>query len=71
MRYFSEAIDDLDLVDAMYTRAETTVNAKYLVVDHNTQREKVEHVCEVVPDIGVTVFSLALGVEAVGLGHTP
>lgn len=39
------------------------------VVDYYRQSEVVEHVGEVVPDVGVAVFARALGVEAVGLGH--
>lgn len=46
------------------------MDAKYFVVDHYTQREVVEHVGEVVPDIGVAVFAGTLCVEAVGLGDT-
>ena len=38
-----------------------------LVVDHDGQGEEVEHVCEVVPDVGVAVFAVAFGVEAIRL----
>lgn len=39
-----------------------------LVVDDDAEGEEVEHVGEVVPDVGVAVFASAFGVEAVGLG---
>lgn len=45
------------------------MHAEDLVVDHDGQREEVEHVREVVPDVGVAVFAVAFGVEAVGLGY--
>lgn len=41
-----------------------------LIVDDNRQRQKVEHVGEIVPDIRIAVLSGALGVEAVRLGDT-
>lgn len=46
---------------------EAAVDAEDLVVDHHAQGEEVEHVGEVVPDVGVAVFPDALGVEAIGL----
>ena len=69
MRYLSEAIDDFDLVDAVDAGAEAAVHAKYLVVDDDREGEEVEHVGEVVPDVGVAVLAVALGVEAVGLRY--
>lgn len=44
------------------------MHAEDLIVDDDTEGEEVEHVCEVVPDVGIAVFAGALGVEAVGLG---
>lgn len=41
---------------------------EYLIINHDTQCQKVEHVGEVMPDIGITVFARALGVETVRLG---
>lgn len=69
VRNLPEAIDDLDLVDAVYARTQAAVHAEYLVVDHDGQREEVEHVGEVVPDVGVAVFAVAFGVEAIGLRY--
>ena len=67
MRYLSESVDYLDLVDAVDTGAQAAVYAEDLVVDDAGQAEVVEHVGEVVPDGRVAVFAAALGVEAVGL----
>ena len=41
------------------------MNAKDLVADDNTQRQVVEHVGEVMPDIGAAILASALGVEAI------
>lgn len=65
----AEAVDDLDLVDAVDARAQPAVHAEDLVVDDDGEGEEVEHVGEVVPDVGVAVLAVALGVEAVGLRH--
>lgn len=62
-----EPVDDLDLVDAVDARRQAPVHAEDLVVDHHGEGEEVEHVREVVPDVGVAVLARALGVEAVGL----
>ena len=45
------------------------MHAEDLVVDDNAEREEVEHVGEIVPDIGVAVLARAFGVETIGLGH--
>ena len=46
------------------------MNTENLVINDNTQSEEIEHVGKVMPDIGVTVFSGALGIEAIRLGDT-
>ena len=68
VRYLAEAIDDFDLIDAVDAGTQAAVHAEYLVVDDDGEGEEVEHVGEVVPDVGVAVFAVAFGVEAVGLG---
>lgn len=45
------------------------MHAEDLVVYDDAERQKVEHVGEVVPDIRIAVLARALGVETVGLGH--
>jgi len=67
--YFSEAIDDLYLVDGVYGGREPTVDAKDLVVDNDRKCEEVKHVCKIVPHVGVPIFARALCVESVGLGY--
>ena len=41
------------------------MHAKDLVIDDHTQRQEVEHVCEVVPHVGIAVLPGALGIKAV------
>ena len=68
VRYLPEAIDDFDLIDTVDAGTQAAVHAEYLVVDDDREGEEVEHVGEVVPDVGVAVFAIAFGVEAIGLG---
>ena len=42
--------------------------AKNLVVDDHAQRQEIEHVCKVMPDIRIAVLAGAFCVEAIGLG---
>ncbi len=48
----------------------TSMDAEYLVVDDDTQGQKVKHIREVMPDICIAVLPGALGIEAVGLCHS-
>lgn len=66
----SEAVNDLDLINAMDAGRQTTVDAEDLVIDNAGEGEIVEHVGEVVPDSSVAVLAAAFGVEAVGLSNT-
>lgn len=71
MWYLTEPVDDLDLVNRMNGRRQAAVDTEDLVIYNNTQSKKIEHVGEIVPDIGVAVFSSAFGVETVRLRDTP
>ena len=44
------------------------MHAENLIVDNHAQGEKVKHVGEVVPHVGIAIFPRALCIEAVGLG---
>jgi len=66
----SEAVDDLDLIDAMDAGRQTAVDAEDLVVDDAGEGEVVEHVGEVVPNSSVAVLAAAFRVETVGLGDS-
>lgn len=70
VRDLPEAVDDLDLINAMDAGRQTTVDAEDLVVDDAGEGEVVEHVGEMVPDSSIAVLATAFGVEAVGLGDT-
>lgn len=43
------------------------MNAEYLIIDDHTEGEKVEHICKVVPDIGIPIFTCAFCIEAIRL----
>ena len=68
MGYFSEPIDDFDLVYAVDAGTQPAVHAEDLIVDYAGEGEVVEHIGEVVPYCRVAVLARALGVEAIGLG---
>ena len=70
MRYLSEAIDNLDLVNAVYAWTQPPMHAEDFVVDHHAQREEIKHVGEVMPDIGIAVLAITFCIETVRLGDT-
>ena len=43
------------------------MDTEYLVIDNNTQGQEVEHIGEVMPDIGVAVLAGALCIKTIGL----
>ena len=67
MGNFSKSIDDPDLIQGMNAGTQSPMDAKDAVVNDNRECEEVEHVGEVVPHVGVAVFAIAFGVEAVRL----
>lgn len=64
----AEAVDDLDLIDRVDGWRKTSMYAEYVVIYDDGECEEVEHVREVVPDVGIAVFAATFGVEAVRLG---
>jgi hypothetical protein len=68
MRHLLYAIERPDVVERVYARRETTVQTEDLVVDQGSERQVVEKVCEVFPDIGVAILAETLVVKAVYLG---
>lgn len=65
------SVKSSDVIQGIDARRQTTVETKDLVVDEGGEGKIVEEICEVLPDIGVAVFSEALVVEAVDLGNLP
>lgn len=43
------------------------MNAKDLITYDHAQRQVVEHISKVVPDVGAAVFASAFGIEAIRL----
>ena len=70
MWYLPEPINDLDLINAVYTGTQTAMHTEDLIIDDDAQGKEVKHVGEVMPDIGVTIFAVTLGIESVRLGDT-
>lgn len=69
--YLAETVNDLDLIDGVYRRRETTVNTEYLVVYDDAQGKEIKHVRKVMPHIRIAVFPRAFRVEAIRLRNTP
>ena len=85
MRHFLEALQRSNVVQSANVGWQAAVQAEHLAVHQRSQREVVEQICEVSPDLnlnnglsllklfylGVAVFSQAFVVEAVHLGDLP
>jgi hypothetical protein len=67
MRNFLYTVERSNVIEGVDARRQTAVQAEDLVVNQGGEREVVEEVCEVLPDVGVAVLSEALVVEAVDL----
>lgn len=66
----AESVDDLDLIDGVNGGRKTAMYTEDLVINHDTQCQEVEHVGEVVPDVGVAVLACAFGIKPVRLGDS-
>lgn len=65
MGYFSETVDDFDLIDGVDRWRETAVDTEYLVVDYDRKSQEIEHIRKVMPHIGIAVFATAFGIKAI------
>ena len=68
MGHFLYAVERPDVVERVDAGREAAVQTEDLVVDQSGKRQIVEQICEVFPDVRVTVLAQALVVEAVDLG---
>lgn len=66
--HFLDAVKRSDVIKRVDAWGQTAVQTEDLVVDEGGQGEVVEEVCEVLPDVCVSVLSETLVVEAVDLG---
>lgn len=66
---FAKPVDDFDLINRVDRRRKTAVNAEDLVVDDHAQGKEIEHVGEIVPDIGIAVFACTLRIKSIGLSY--
>lgn len=57
MGYFSEAVDDFDLIDGVNRGRQAAVYTEDLIVDYDRQCEEVEHIGKVVPHVRVAIFA--------------
>lgn len=71
MGHLLNSVHASDVVQGINAGRQSTVKTEDLVVDEGREREEVEDVGKVFPDIRVSVFSQALVVEAVDLRDLP
>ena len=69
MRYFLDAVERPDVIERVDAGRKTTVQTENLVVDQGGERQVIEKVCKVLPDVGIAILSEALVVEALHLGN--
>ncbi len=68
MRNFLNSVEGTDIVECVNAGRKPTVQAEDLIVDQGGEREVIEEVGEVFPNVRIAVFSQAFVVEAVDLG---
>lgn len=71
MRDLLDSVQSSDVIQRVDAGRQTTVEAEDLVVDEGGEGEVVEHICKVLPDVGIAVLAQALVVETVDLGDLP
>ena len=62
------AVERPDVVEGVDAGGETAMQTEDLVVDQSGKRQIVEKICEVFPDVRISVLAEALVVETVDLG---
>ena len=66
---FLDAVKRPNIVERVDARGETTVQTEDLIIDQGSERQVVEEVCKVLPNIGVAVLAETFVVETVHLGN--
>lgn len=68
MRHFLDAVQGSNVIQCVDAGRKTAVETEDLVVNEGSQRQVIEQVGKVFPDVGVAVLAQALVVESVDLG---
>lgn len=67
MRHLLYSVQRTDVIERVNAGRKTSVKTEDLVVDERCERQEIEQVCKVLPDIRVAILAQALVVEAVHL----
>lgn len=67
VRHLDDAIDGADLVESLQTGRQTSVKTEDFILDDSCERQVVEQVGQVFPDVRVSVLANAFIVEAIHL----
>ena len=70
MRHFLDSVELSDLVEGVDGRRETTMETEDLALDNCGQRQVIEKFGKSLPNIGISILSQALIVEAVPIRVT-
>lgn len=65
MRHFLDSVQLSDLVEGVDGWGETSVETEDLALNDGGQREVVEELSELLPDVGVSILSQTLVVETI------
>lgn len=65
--HFHDSVELVDLIEGINWWRETTVEAEDVSFNNCGQRQVIKQACEVLPNIGISVFSKALIIESIDL----
>ncbi len=68
MRNFLDSVELSDLVEGVNAWWESSMEAEDLSFNNGSQREVIEKLSELFPDIGIAVFPQAFIIEAIPIG---
>ena len=67
--HFHDSIKLVNLIESINGWRESTMKAEDVVLNNSSKRKVIEKGCEVLPHVGVSVFSQALIIEPINLGN--
>jgi hypothetical protein len=67
MGHFLDPVQTSDIIQRVNTRAQSSVQAKYLIVNQGGERKIVEEIGKVLPHVRIAIFAQAFVVKAIHL----
>ena len=47
----------------------TSMDTKYIIINDDTQRQKIKHIRKIMPDIRISIFPITFRIEPITLGN--